>query len=555
MNKLIIADDEGKTTVVPLVRDEITIGRKEGNTIRLTERNVSRRHACLKRANGMFVVEDLESYNGVRVNGEPIEQPQSVKDGDRITIGDYQLSLRSDRPAAGPAVGGDIADAEPPPYARLVMLGPPNPGREFSLEEGELVIGRTDENAIVVNHRSISRSHAKIVVSETGCRLVDLDSANGVRVNGTDFSDVELNSGDLVELGTVRLRFVGPNELYQFDADATVQMDAVPEDILEELEGRKSYVPIIAAIVVVALIAIGVIVLLFTGGDDGTEPVVVENPSAGETQSKAGVQSPLGPNPGEVKSRARDLYQEERYSAAKAVLAGLGDVLDDEGRELMRRCDEEQAALELWQRACNQADPGDLETIHGNCVRIKSDSRYYKRDCCKNSGEKLGESRIDAAKSLMRERQFSKAASAANEVAGDDTIPDTIREQARTLAARAEKRADAIAAREAGSPPSPRSPTKRPDRGDRQPTKERGSAKNSNRPSVEEAMSAARAAVVRNDQAACIRALIRAPRTNRVVTTLISCYQRSGNIGAACNLAQRYERYPAARQFSQARCR
>ena len=42
MYKLIIEDDEGKTTVVPLIRDEITIGRKEGNTIRLTERNVSR---------------------------------------------------------------------------------------------------------------------------------------------------------------------------------------------------------------------------------------------------------------------------------------------------------------------------------------------------------------------------------------------------------------------------------------------------------------------------------------------------------------------------------
>ena len=35
MVKLIIEDDEGKTTVVPLIRDEITIGRKEGNTIRL----------------------------------------------------------------------------------------------------------------------------------------------------------------------------------------------------------------------------------------------------------------------------------------------------------------------------------------------------------------------------------------------------------------------------------------------------------------------------------------------------------------------------------------
>ena len=49
MFKLVIQDDEGKTTVVPLIRDEITIGRKEGNTIRLTERNVSRRHARIGR--------------------------------------------------------------------------------------------------------------------------------------------------------------------------------------------------------------------------------------------------------------------------------------------------------------------------------------------------------------------------------------------------------------------------------------------------------------------------------------------------------------------------
>ena len=36
MLKLVIADDEGKQTVVPMVREEITIGRMEGNTIRLT---------------------------------------------------------------------------------------------------------------------------------------------------------------------------------------------------------------------------------------------------------------------------------------------------------------------------------------------------------------------------------------------------------------------------------------------------------------------------------------------------------------------------------------
>ncbi len=45
---LIIEDDTGKAMAVPLTRDEVTIGRKEGNTIRLTERNVSRFHAKLK---------------------------------------------------------------------------------------------------------------------------------------------------------------------------------------------------------------------------------------------------------------------------------------------------------------------------------------------------------------------------------------------------------------------------------------------------------------------------------------------------------------------------
>ena len=69
MFKLTIEDDEGKTTVVPLARDEITIGRLEGNTIRLTERNVSRRHARLVRQNGAIYIEDLASFTGVLMCG------------------------------------------------------------------------------------------------------------------------------------------------------------------------------------------------------------------------------------------------------------------------------------------------------------------------------------------------------------------------------------------------------------------------------------------------------------------------------------------------------
>ena len=66
MWKLVIEDDEGKRTVVHLTRDQYTVGRKEGNAIRLTERNISREHAKLaKRSDGdgaaVYLLEDLDS--------------------------------------------------------------------------------------------------------------------------------------------------------------------------------------------------------------------------------------------------------------------------------------------------------------------------------------------------------------------------------------------------------------------------------------------------------------------------------------------------------------
>src|SRR4029077_6104541 len=88
--------------VVPLIRDEITIGRKDGNTIRLTERNVSRRHAKLTKQNGSLFIEDLSSHNGIRVNGNKGAGRLAIADGDRIQIGDYTIALKLDRALASP---------------------------------------------------------------------------------------------------------------------------------------------------------------------------------------------------------------------------------------------------------------------------------------------------------------------------------------------------------------------------------------------------------------------------------------------------------------------
>ena len=94
--RLIIEDLEGSTTVVNLGTEEVTIGRKPHNTIQLTEQNVSRSHAKLIFQDDGWLIHDLESYNGVKVNGVPINQPTLLRESDLIQIGDYHLTLTDD---------------------------------------------------------------------------------------------------------------------------------------------------------------------------------------------------------------------------------------------------------------------------------------------------------------------------------------------------------------------------------------------------------------------------------------------------------------------------
>src|SRR5919201_3870166 len=92
--KLIIEDDEGHKTVVPVVRDEITIGRNDRNLVRLPEKDVSRQDGRLLRdESGHYYIEDLNSFTGIRVNGEKIAGKHVVHDGDLIQISEYDLIL------------------------------------------------------------------------------------------------------------------------------------------------------------------------------------------------------------------------------------------------------------------------------------------------------------------------------------------------------------------------------------------------------------------------------------------------------------------------------
>ncbi|MBI5239926.1 MAG: FHA domain-containing protein [Elusimicrobia bacterium] len=67
-----------------------TIGREDDNSIRLEDTKVSRHHAVVRPRDGKWFIEDLDSTNGVYVNGAKVKQAELHK-GDQVSIGGYDL--------------------------------------------------------------------------------------------------------------------------------------------------------------------------------------------------------------------------------------------------------------------------------------------------------------------------------------------------------------------------------------------------------------------------------------------------------------------------------
>ena len=69
------------------------------------------------------------------------------------------------------------------------------------------IIGRSDENDIVLRHVGISRKHVKIYKKAKNYFLADLGSSNGTKVNGKFIQKIKLSHNDLISIGTCDLIF------------------------------------------------------------------------------------------------------------------------------------------------------------------------------------------------------------------------------------------------------------------------------------------------------------------------------------------------------------
>jgi Protein of unknown function (DUF3662)/FHA domain len=69
------------------------LGRSREADVVIDDPNVSRRHAEVRPSGGSWIVRDLGSTNGVKVNGRPIEGPQSLRAGDEIVLGTAHVTF------------------------------------------------------------------------------------------------------------------------------------------------------------------------------------------------------------------------------------------------------------------------------------------------------------------------------------------------------------------------------------------------------------------------------------------------------------------------------
>ncbi|MSP26494.1 MAG: FHA domain-containing protein [Myxococcales bacterium] len=222
---LTIEDDEGQRTLLELSDDEYSLGRAEEASIRLTERNVSRRHAKLRPSpDGGWVVEDDGSYNGTFVGGQKIEAATPLGTGAHLQIGDYRLEL-VDHKVAAPPVDDTRRITRPD---RLVVVIGPAPGMEYPLTGDCVSVGRAEEAQVSINHASVSRLHCEMhALGQGRWEVVDQGSSNGIRINGVDLRRGIIEPGDAFELGDVRLRYVAAGKLYRPGADMSQELRAV----------------------------------------------------------------------------------------------------------------------------------------------------------------------------------------------------------------------------------------------------------------------------------------------------------------------------------------
>ncbi|MCA8990948.1 MAG: FHA domain-containing protein [Planctomycetaceae bacterium] len=137
---LVLKPKESGGRPIPIDKAIVFVGRGQECDVVLTgSRKVSRKHCCIAQIDDHFVVRDLGSLNGLRLNGAQVEREALLQPGDELCIGDvffqaYELKKQSGKPA--PKQNPQKSKAKPDPYMMSgdLPVAIPDEDEDFAVE-------------------------------------------------------------------------------------------------------------------------------------------------------------------------------------------------------------------------------------------------------------------------------------------------------------------------------------------------------------------------------------------------------------------------------------
>ena len=195
----------------------VQVGRDPTSDIHLRDRRVSWRHAAIVAEGAGFLVRDLGSTNGTRVDGAPVgDSGRRLASGATVTLGGLGLVfIQEGRPKRARP---DRAEGS---------------GDQFALDR-HLKIGRAPDNDIVLDEPNVSWHHAEVVPGSPPI-VRDLGSRNGTRVGERHAREARLLPGASIGIGPFRLHSDG-RTLTVIDDRAHIALRAV--DVSMQVRGK-----------------------------------------------------------------------------------------------------------------------------------------------------------------------------------------------------------------------------------------------------------------------------------------------------------------------------
>jgi len=239
-------EGSGPWSEFQLLTGEQILGRSSEAQLRVPSNTISRQHARLFVQGQQVWITDLNSKNGIVINGQKLTPNQSVPlpSGARFTVDDFvfelvvgaaavagEMSMTAFEGSVGPCIlepgkmnlllnlPSEVSGADETMIGAelgidMALLGAQEEQAPINLAGHERVtIGRADDNMIAFKHPLVSRYHAVIERMGTRTRITDLHSANGVYINEQVVEGQGwLKPGDVIKIGPFVIAFTG-NEL------------------------------------------------------------------------------------------------------------------------------------------------------------------------------------------------------------------------------------------------------------------------------------------------------------------------------------------------------